>query len=122
MEPKRFSINHLEGDTSVNLERHAQGNLRIRHPHPSQVMVSIDSLVVNGSKTCSLIDILDLLSVLTMGNFQPILVNNENQVVDGNKRLLVAILKGWTQVPAVKEGGYGVIDLDFMCNPLKKIA
>jgi hypothetical protein len=122
MVTKQFSINLAKGDAKIKRERHSNYNLRIHNPQPSQVMVLIDSLVVDGSKTCSLFDLLDLLSVLTMGNFQPILINSENQVVDGNKRLLVAIMKGWNQVPAVKEGGYGVIDLDFMCNPLKKIA
>lgn len=91
-------------------------------PLTNEVRVSIDSLVVDFSKTCSLSELIELHSVLTIENFQPILINSENQVVDGNKRLLVAIMNDWSKVPVIREGGYGKIDLDVLFGSSKKVA
>jgi hypothetical protein len=96
--------------------------LNLHHPLTNEVRVSIDSLVVDFSKTCSLNELIRLHSALTIENFQPLLINSENQVVDGNKRLLVAIMNDWSKVPVIREGGYGKIDLDILFSSPMKVA
>jgi hypothetical protein len=96
--------------------------LNLHRTATNQVIVPIDSLVLDASKRCSLNELLEFLSMVRIDNFQPILINAENQVVEGNKRLLVAIMKGWKTIAVVKEGGYGMIDLDFLCGSEKKVA
>jgi disulfide oxidoreductase YuzD len=76
---------------------------RVARLYP-ELMMSIKSLVVSKEYICSLNEVLDVMELIENGQvMDPIIINDTNLIIDGNKRYYAFKRLGYKNVTVIKQ-------------------